>query len=106
MMGLNVGPKPITPVEAKERNAKLLPPFVVSVVNEFLSERYALSITFRHHDLKGAIETATPPAIQPQDWWWEAIQNAYEAAGWHVEFEKPDPGDSGGSIWRFSPKKK
>ena len=98
--------QPITPQEAKQRNAKLLPAFVVSRVNELLAERYSLPIKIRHFDPKGAIEESTPTGTEPQEWWWDALQNAYEAAGWDVEFEKPDPGDSGGSVWTFTPKKK
>lgn len=99
-------PKPITPEEAKERNAKALPGFIILAVNELLTEHYSLPIVLRHHDLRGAVEEVTPPSVEPQDWWWDALQNAYEAAGWIVEFERPDHGDSGGSIWRFRPKKK
>lgn len=98
--------EPITPAEAQAQKKTIIPDFVLKTVNDLIirrlnggkaavkqSEITAVLIEQYGHSLTTILEKH-----------WLDFEDAYEAAGWHVKYDKPAWNEDGTAIFYFTAK--
>ena len=105
---------PIKPSEVLAKHAAEIPEAVYEAFNEQISRKWdgyqcvvlltevadAIRQKLREHaHLPWSVDNSTMISRG-----WLNIEEAYRSAGWEVEFQKPDPGDSGPACFVFRPK--
>ncbi len=101
--------KPITPAEANARAAEAFPPEVFEAVNGLLKLRAngPGCITLTQEEVIKAVRALMPKASRSDLFkkGWLDFKQAYRAAGWSVEYDKPGYNESYKASWEFTPKR-
>lgn len=100
-------PSPITPAEAKRQKGAALPREVLHVFNDLIVEKYNSEFNISQDEAIDRILEKMPHLKRHEIFErnWLDIEDMYSAAGWHIDFEKPDRGETFSAYWTFRPKK-
>lgn len=98
--------KPIRPEEIGEAQAQAIPDFVFDVVNKLIATSYSHgSATLLQDAIVDAIVKVNPATTKRGDVFakgWLNFEEAYRAAGWAVEYDKPGYNETYPASFRFS----
>lgn len=96
---------PISPEEARQQQAKKIPPVVFDAFNALLVARASSDIiTIKQNELIAKV-LVKDPSIARVDLFtkhWLDIEEAYRKAGWNVVYDKPAYSESYEANWQFT----